>query len=358
VTGPPLTVERPAAPRAATVRVARATPSSWVGLAIGLALFGWLLYGTRDLDQAFQNDITRVCIFITLASMWNLLAGYTGLVSIGQQAFFGLGGYGLIVVSNGFDQDIYFSVLPAGSIALGAAAVIAVVAFRLRGGYFAVGMWVIAEVVRLLVKNYRGDPIRGGTGTSLDAGGYDALSRSQTSSLLALLLAATAIVAVYLVLRSRLGLALQAVRDDEAGASGLGVHVYATRYVVFLLAGFLTGLAGAVHYLKFGSINPDAAFSVSVWTAPVIMMVVIGGLGTIEGPIIGTVIYYVLEQRLTGEGAWVDLDPEVFRIVMGAVALVFALCVRGGIWGTATRHFPNLQLFPLRRRVTTEEVRA
>ena len=337
------------------MRVARATPSSWVGLAIGLALFGWLLYGTRDLDQAFQNDITRVCVWVTLASMWNLLAGYTGLVSIGQQAFFGLGGYGLIVVSNGYDQDIYFSVLPAGLIALGAAAVIAVVAFRLRGGYFAVGMWVIAEVVRLLVKNYKGDPIRGGTGTSLDAGGYDALSRSQTSSLLALLLAVAAIAAVYLVLRSRLGLALQAVRDNEAGAAGLGVNVYRTRYVVFLLAGFLTGMAGAVYFLKFGSINPDAAFSVSAWTAPIIVMVVIGGLGTIEGPIIGAVVYFLLERQLTGAGAWIELQPEVFRIVMGGVAVVFALYVRGGIWGTATRHLPNLQLFPLRRRVRIAE---
>lgn len=333
------------------VRVSRATPSSWVGLVIGLALFGWLYYGTRALDQAFQNDITRVCVFITLASMWNLLAGYTGLVSIGQQAFFGLGGYGLIVLSNGFNRDIYVAVLPAGLIAMGAAAVIAVVAFRLRGGYFAVGMWVIAEVVRLLVKSYNGEPIRGGTGTNLDAGQYDNVVRSQTSSLFALLLATAAVVSVYLVLRSRLGLALQSVRDDEAGARGLGVNVYGTRYVVFLLAGLLTGLAGAVYYLKFGSINPDAAFSVTAWTAPVIVMVVIGGLGTIEGPIVGAVVYYVLERRLTGEGATIELEPEVFRIVMGGIAVLFALYVRGGIWGTATRHFPNLQFFPLRRRV-------
>ena len=172
----------------------------------------------------------RVCVFVTLATMWNLLAGYTGLVSIGQQAFVGLGGYGLIVVSNGYEQDIYFSVLPAGLIALGASAIIALVAFRLRGGYFAVGMWVIAEVVRLLVKSYKGDPIRGGTGTSLDASAYDALDRSQTSSLLALVVATVAVCTVYVILRSRLGLALQAVRDSESGASGLGVNVYRTRY--------------------------------------------------------------------------------------------------------------------------------
>ena len=116
---------------APAISVRRATPASWIGLAIGLGLFGWLLYGTRGLDQALQNDITRVCVLITLASMWNLLAGYSGLVSIGQQVFVGLGGYGLIVISNGFEQDIYFSVLPAGLIALGAAAIIAVVAFRL-----------------------------------------------------------------------------------------------------------------------------------------------------------------------------------------------------------------------------------
>ena len=106
-------------------------------------------------------------------------------------------------------------------------------------------MWVIAEVVRLLVKSYKGEPIRGGTGTSLDAGAYEALDRSQTSSLLALLLAAVAIGTVYVILRSRTGLALQAVRDSEDGASGLGVNVYRTRYAVFLIAGFLTGLAGA-----------------------------------------------------------------------------------------------------------------
>ena len=340
---------------APAISVRRATPASWIGLAIGLGLFGWLLYGTRGLDQALQNDITRVCVLITLASMWNLLAGYSGLVSIGQQVFVGLGGYGLIVISNGFEQDIYFSVLPAGLIALGAAAIIAVVAFRLRGGYFAVGMWVISEVVRLLVKSYKGEPIRGGTGTSLDASAYEALDRSQTSSLLALLLAAVAIGTVYVILRSRTGLALQAVRDSEDGASGLGVNVYRTRYAVFLIAGFLTGLAGAVYYLKFGSITPDAAFSVATWTAPIIVMVVIGGLGTIEGPVVGAVIYFVLEKQLTDSDAVVEISPEWFRIVMGLVAVVFALYVRGGIWGSLLRQFPGAQLFPVRRRATIEQ---
>ena len=105
---------------------------------------------------------------------------------------------------------------------------------------------------------------------------------------------------VYLVLRSRRP-GLQAVRDAEGGARGLGVDV-TDRYVVFLVAGFLTGVAGAVYTLKFGWVTPDAAFSVSAWTAPIIVMVVIGGLGTVEGPIIGAVMYFVLEKQLAGGG--------------------------------------------------------
>ena len=131
--------------------------------------------------------------------------------------------------------------------------------------------------------------------------------------------------------------------------------MYRTRYAVFLIAGFLTGLAGAVYYLKFGSITPDAAFSVATWTAPIIVMVVIGGLGTIEGPVVGAVIYFVLEKQLTDSDAVVEISPEWFRIVMGLVAVVFALYVRGGIWGTLLRQFPGAQLFPVRRRATIEQ---
>ena len=132
-------------------------------------------------------------MLVVLASMWNLLAGYSGLVSIGQQAFVGLGAYTLIVFGNGFDQDIYFSVLPAGLSPSAPLAIIAVVAFRLRGAYFAVGTWVIAEVVRLLVTNNKGDVINGGSGTSLEADEPTRpLDRSQTTALIALLLAAVA----------------------------------------------------------------------------------------------------------------------------------------------------------------------
>ena len=111
------------------------------------------------------------------------------------------------------------------------------------------------------------------------------------------MLAVGSVLLVYGVLRSRLGLALQAIRDNESGARGLGANVYWSRFAVFVLAALWTGFAGAVYYLQNLRVQPTAAFSVLSWTAPIIFIVVIGGLGTIEGPIVGAVVYYVLREH-------------------------------------------------------------
>jgi branched-chain amino acid transport system permease protein len=337
--------------QAGSVKVSRATTSSRifvVAAAAGLVWLGALALGD---NRAWQLKLTDICVFVALASMWNLLAGFSGLVSIGQQAFVGLGAYALIVARNGYDLGIYASVIPAGIVTLFLAVPIALVAFRLRGGYFAIGTWVIAEVVRLVVKNNTSKTTGGGTGTSLHVSGYEAASRISTTALLALIVAVAAVAVTYLVLRGPLGLSLQAIRDNEEGARGLGTNVFRSRLVVYLLAAAITGFAGAVYYVKTLNVQPDAAFSVSFWTAPIIVMVVVGGLGTIEGPIIGAVAYYLLRDYLTDEGHWPGLSPEMYLIVMGLLTMVCALYVRGGLWGTLTKRFPSLQLFPLRRRL-------
>ncbi|MET0909075.1 MAG: branched-chain amino acid ABC transporter permease, partial [Ilumatobacteraceae bacterium] len=253
-------VER-AVQRDGAAAVHRATTSSRVFAVLAVGVVAWLVVLTRGDDAATQNKLVELCVLVVLASMWNLLAGYSGLVSIGQQAFVGIGAYTLIVFGNGFDQDIYFSVLPAGLVAMLLAVPMGLIAFRLRGASFAVGTWVIAEVCRLLVTNNNGDVIRGGSGTSLDAPTslYPPLERSQTTALIAVVLAVLAVLAVYLVLRSRLGLSLQAIRDDEAGARGLGVNVYGSRFFVWLLAAGFTGLTGAVNYLQALRVQPESA---------------------------------------------------------------------------------------------------
>jgi branched-chain amino acid transport system permease protein len=348
----------PASPPAASAhglqaRVTRATPGTWIGLGAGALAVGYALTIALGDDRGLQGRLTDICVLITLASMWNLLAGYAGIVSIGQQAYVGLGAYGLIVVSNELRQDIYFSIFPAALIAAVIAVPLGLIAFRLRGGYFAIGTWVIAEVVRLVVKNNRSDAIGGGTGISLDVDGYEAGSRIQSTALLGVVVAVVAVTAIALLLRSRFGLALQAVRDNEDGARGLGVEAYRTRFVVYVVAAFFTGLAGALNYLKNLNVQPDAAFSVATWTAPIIVMVVFGGLGTIEGPIIGAITYY-LARQFVQDREW--LSDEAFLIATGVVAIVFALFVRKGLWGSLQRVVPGLQLFGIRRRLRVSGV--
>jgi branched-chain amino acid transport system permease protein len=329
----------------------RSTLSSRLGSTVAVALVGLMVAVALSDSKAWQGKLTEVAVFVSLASLWNLLAGYAGLVSVGQQAFFGLGCYGLIVFANGFGLPIYVAVLPA-ALAAGLLAVpIGALAFRLRGPYFAIGMWVIAEVVRLVVKNNTSKTIGGGRGTTLKVPAGARADRLQNTALLAIITMVVVLLACWLLLRSRYGLGLQAARDNESGARGLGADVWRIRFAVFVVAGALTALVGAVFQLKALNVQPDAAFSVGSWTAPIVVMVVIGGLGTIEGPVIGAVFYYFVQDLLTSKDKWYSISPVMFQIVMGALALACALLLRGGLWGTLAHRFPGLQLSSLQRRL-------
>lgn len=339
--------------------IQRATKVSNLLGGIAVLVVIWLVILATGGVASTQTKIVEISVYVVVASMWNLLAGYTGLVSIGQQAFIGLGAYALIVFANGYGQDIYFAVIPAAIVAVVASIPIALLAFRLRGGYFAIGMWVVAEVVRLLVKQYKGNPIKGGSGTSLEVPTdlYPKADRFQTTALMALGLAVLAVTVVALLLRSRTGLSLQAVRDNEAGARGLGVDVYRERFMVFMIAALFTGAAGAIWYVLKIRIQPDTAFGVADWTAPIVVMVVIGGLGTVEGPIVGAVIWYVVRDHLTDQSSTIHLSDEWYLIVTGALAVAVALYAQRGLWGTLQHRWPQLQVFPIRRRlVVADEV--
>jgi len=323
-----------------------------------LAMFGlvaWLLLLTRTGSASTQNKLVELCVLVVLASMWNLIAGYGGLPSVGQQAFVGLGAYGLIVFANGLGWNIFVAILPATVVATVIALPIGLLAFRLRGAYFAIGTWVIAEVARLLIVTNTGDVIRGGSGTSLDVSGYDPVARSQTTSLLSVLLLVAALSTIHAVVRSPMGLALQAVRDNEDGARSLGVDVYRTRLLIWIVAAMFTAAAGAINYLQALRVQPDGAFSVAKWTAPIIVMVVIGGLGTIEGPIIGALVWYWLQDYLTGGSGFVSMSTETYLVASGGMALLFATRLRGGLWGLAEKRVSNLQLFPVRRQLRIDE---
>ena len=233
----------------------------------------------------------------------------------------------------------------------------ALVVFRLRGAYFAIGTWVVAEVFRLVVAQFK--DLGGGTGTSLPPsvtnevagigwvkaafGVSTSAARDIVTYWAALALAAGTVLLVYLILRSRYGLALAAIRDSERAAESVGVDSFRTKLKVYIVAAAGTGMVGALIYLHKARISPDAAFSVLDWTANVIFIVVIGGIGTIEGPIVGVLVFYVLQTSLAHLGTW-------YLMLLGAFAIAIMLFAPKGLWGyLAERH--RLALFPIRRRL-------
>ncbi|MFW2543737.1 branched-chain amino acid ABC transporter permease [Primorskyibacter sp. 2E107] len=296
--------------------------------------------------RADMRLISELCLYLALASLWNLMAGYAGLVSVGQQAYVGLGGYVLFALTILAGIDPLVAIGLAGIAGALISVPVATLIFRLRGAYFAIGTWVIAEVFRLLFSQL--SVLGGGSGTSLPAGIVKGLAdsrdgREALSYWLALGAAVAVVAAVYLFLRSRKGLALTGIRDNELAAASLGIDIWRTKFLVYVVTSALTAMVGALIFLQTLRISPDAAFSVNDWTAFVIFIVVIGGIGTIEGPIIGTLIFFALRETLADLGT-------IYLLVLGLVAIVVMLKAPRGVWGLIRDRF-DTDLFPLGYRV-------
>jgi len=325
----------------ARVHVARTTTASRAGAGAAVVVVAALGAVPWLGDAGLMRAIVELIALLVLAQMWNLLAGYAGLVSIGQQAYVGLGGYALIVLADDVGVNPFLAVPLAGLVAAALALPTAALVFRFRDAYFAVGTWAVAEVYRLLVANT--DALGRGTGRTLKAVFPLAReTRELVTYAIAVAVGVAAVVAVYLYLRSRLGLALMAVRDSEPASASLGVDVLRTKLAVYGIAAFGTGTTGALLYLNLLRISPDAAFSIN-WTAYTIFIVVIGGLGTLEGPIVGTIVFFLLRQLLADYGAW-------YMILLGVLAVVAMMRFPQGLWGLVTERW-DLQFFPVQRRV-------
>jgi branched-chain amino acid transport system permease protein len=336
----------------AQVSVQRATGAHHIAAAVGVALVLALVAAPWWAGRANMRLLGEIYAFLALASLWNLLAGFTGLVSVGQQAFVGLGGYALFAAAMFYGVPPLAAAPLAGVIGALVALPLAPILFRLQGAYFAIGTWVAAEVFRLGFAQTTA--LGGGSGASLPARIVTgiAASRDMREILVywcALALGLGAVLVVYLILRSRAGLALTAIRDSEIASESLGVDIWRTKLALYVVTAGLTAMTGALIFLQKLRISPDAAFSVNDWTAYVIFMVVIGGIGTIEGPIVGTLIFFLLRETLADLGA-------VYLMLLGAVAIVVMLKAPKGLWGLFAGA-TGLTLFPLRRRVVHPDVR-
>lgn len=318
-----------------------------------VAAFAAPLFVSRSVIQ----DLFFILTTLVLAQNWNLLAGFAGLVSVGQQAFVGAGAYAMfaLVILAGFDPIMALPV--AGVFAALLAIPTAFFVFRLDGAYFAIGTWVIAEVFRLVFAQWK--VLGGGTGTSLPRGTthemigvpfvkelFDVKSSASADIVtywLALVLALATVGFIYWLLRSKQGIGLAAVRDNLQAARSVGVDASRLKMIVYVATAFGTGITGALVYVQTARISPDAAFSVTDWTAYVIFIVVIGGIGTLEGPFIGILVFFVLQNLFADFGSW-------YLLILGLIGIVVMLFAPRGLWGLFTGK-TGIQLFPIRRRL-------
>jgi branched-chain amino acid transport system permease protein len=308
-----------------TSLTARPNATRYLFIAIVLAAFASLpIFGT-----SFALVIVFLWfIYLTMAGIWNLLAGYSGLVSLGQQIFIGVGGYLLAIGSELYGLDVWLSIFMGGLVSIVCALALSIPTFRMKGVYFAIGTWVGAEAFRIWFSNWI-LPNSAGKAVPLGMGVFIRQAYHIPTTTLyyaALILGFATLFLSYGVLHSKLGLGLMAIRDNEVAAAGSGVDIFRTKLIVFVFGAFMTALAGGVYYMYQNFIQPLSAFSIA-WTVIITVSVILGGIGTIEGPIIGALIAVLLQEYLSQY-------TGISLIIEGAIVIAIMLLAPRGIAGT------------------------
>jgi branched-chain amino acid transport system permease protein len=311
------------------------TAVSAVVLAQILLAFAPLFFSADIVER-----LTTLFIYGILALMWNALAGYAGLLSIGHQAFFGLGAYATVRLADG-GMSAYPAMLLAAVLVAIVSVPVSFFMLKLKDGEFAIGMWVMASLVHLLVN--LDTLIQGETGTSLIAlQQYDADTRRAYTYWAALGMMAFLGWLVFWMLRGKVGIAAQAIRDNEEAATSVGIDVKSTKRLIFILSAFGVAAAGALWLATSITFQPKTYFSVQ-WSAYMIFMVLVGGIGTYEGPILGAILFFLVETLFGAQGV-------SYLIGLGLVAVLFALFLPRGIWGAVEGRF-GVRLLPVGYKV-------
>jgi branched-chain amino acid transport system permease protein len=313
-----------------------------IGIGIAYAIAAAL--APSVLGEGALRFLTECFVVLLMAQMWNLLAGYGGLVSLGHQVFVGLGAYALFITCAQLQILPYWALLSAPIVCALVAAAVAIPLFRLREAYFAIGMWVFAEIVfAIFVKT---EWLGGTRGYTLATIGMIDFSHFETILFwIASSAAGVAMVGIYLLLRARFGLGLMSVRDNDRTAAHIGVNVQRNRFIAFVVSAAGCGFAGAVFFLGSLFVGPPQAFDVT-WVVNMLFIVIIGGIGTIEGPIIGLIIFFGLRELVTDvlglSGGW-------YLVTLGIAAVISMLFAPRGLWPLTSEYF-GIELLSVRRQ--------
>lgn len=299
-------------------------------IAVGLAAGALLLPLDRQL-------VMEMLLVFAMAQGWNLLCGYTGLLSFGHHAFVGLGAYTLFLTVNTLGASPYLSLGVSALVCVLVALVMALLLHRLRDAYFSIGIWVLADSLRLVFGQW--EWAGSSRGVVLNASAIDPARFSDNVFWLALALALSTQIGIFALLRSRIGLALMAIRDNEHGAASVGIAVARNRLAAFVISAAICGVAGGLYYLSVLYVDPSGGFDID-WQIKILFIVIVGGAGTLEGPVLGTLIYFGLRELFRDAG-------DLYLIFQGATAMIVMLLAPSGIWGSIQSHI-RWRLFPIR----------
>ena len=289
---------------------------------VTVAVITYAVFGAR---ASTADMLGKMALLIALAQSWNLMAGFSGMISLGIAAFVGSGSYAVAMLMIKVDLDWWMALTAVLPIALVLALVLSVPLMRLRGDYFAIASLAASLALQSYAQNL--DFLGGSAGFTLP---FAKLPGPNTVVIMSLLLGALATGLVIYMKNSRFGLKLQAARDNEGAAQTLGVAIKKNHIVVFILGSVLASLVGGILALHDATVNPQSSFAMS-WTIGALLMAVVGGVGTITGPIIGTVIVYWLLQRQ------LESFNALAIIIEGALLIVLIRVAPKGLWPLIAR---------------------
>ena len=267
-------------------------------------------------------------IYVSMSFMWNLIAGYSGLISLCQPAFLGLAGYTLALGT--WINVPWWAGLISGALVAGIfAIIIAFAVFRLSGVYFAIGTLVVPEALRsafILWRPVGGVMTGGGAGYMIKKISSISINEIYWMSLA---IAVCAMIIFRFILNSNMGLGLAAIRDNQRTASSCGINTFRLKLYPFVIGAVITGLTGAIYYIYQGFIEPTRTFNVS-WTMAILLSTVIGGMRTKGGSILGSIIYVFLYFLLARYGGY-------SLLIQGIILIIIILVSPQGLMGILSK---------------------
>jgi branched-chain amino acid transport system permease protein len=302
-------------------------PGLWIALVITLVVGLWPpLTG----DANSREIVITILMYAALAGSLNFLLGYTGYVNFGHIVFWGMGAYVGFYTMSALGQPLYVAMVSGGLASGVLALVVGQAILRLRGAYFALATIGINEAARAFVANF--GPFGGPTGLSLNFKVYTAYGGALQALWIAywamFVLAIVVIILSFTIKTSKFGLGLMAIRENEDAAELMGVITPRAKVWAFVLSAIVPGMAGVIFFFKNGNIEPVDAFRLHT-SIEIIVMVMLGGQGTVLGPLLGAAVY----ERLRGLLLVSPLFKNIQLAVAGAALLLIVLFVPSGVIG-------------------------